>query len=61
MDDKKIKITKTTPGHAHTAFEGTCDKDVTVADIKAEFYHPVFGGRQAWVSGGKWRAIRHDD
>lgn len=58
---KRIRVTKTVPGYKHTRFEGTCDEGVTTDEIKKEFYHPLFGGRGATVTSGKWSAVRHDD
>lgn len=60
-DRKFIRVTKLTPGHAHTDYEGECGPDVTVDDIKNKFYHPYFGGRGAWVGNGRWKATSHDD
>ena len=59
--DKEIITTNSRPGYKHTMHEGTCGKDVTLRDIKNRIYHPMFGGRSAWVGNGKWRAIRHND
>jgi hypothetical protein len=59
--DKPIKITKIITGHKHTRYEGICGVNVTVEDIKKAIYHPRFGGRGAWVSNGKWGAVRHND
>lgn len=61
QDRKWIKVTKVTPGYAHTDYQGECGPDVTVDDIKKKFYHSYFGGRGASVSNGKWRATSHDD
>ena len=60
-DEKWIKVESRTPGYKHTVFTGTCGKDVTMEDIKNKFYHPYFGGRNAQVSNGTWRATSHDD
>ena len=59
--DNEIKTIKAVPRHKHTRFEGTCGEKVTVEDIKKAIYHPMFGGRDAWVSNGRWGAVRHDD
>ena len=61
LGEKEIRTTKTTPGHAHTAYEGICGSGVTVQDVQDKIYHPMFRGRGAAVSNGKWRAIRHTD
>lgn len=58
---KDIVVTKSNPGYAHHEFEGDCGPDVTEEDIKARFYHPHFGGRDAWVKNGKWGAVRYTD
>ena len=60
-EDKEIKVLKQTPGYKHTKYEGTCGPKVTKDDIEKRFYHPYFGGRDAWVLNGRWRAIRHND
>jgi hypothetical protein len=57
---KEIRVTKKTPGYAHTTLEGVCGVEVTVQDIRKEIYHPMFGGRGASVHDGKWIAIRYD-
>ena len=57
----EIRCTKVTPGYAHTEREGVCGRDVTVEDVKKMFYHSLFGGRDARVSNGQWRATTHDD
>ncbi len=59
--EKKINVEKIVLGHAHKQYEGNCSKNVTVEDIKKEFYHPNFGGRSAWVRNCRWGAIRHED
>lgn len=48
-------------GYAHTRLSGTCGPDVTVKDIQAKFYHPYFGGREAWVRNGHWGCVVHTD
>jgi hypothetical protein len=60
-EDHRITVTKRTPGHAHTRIEGTCGPKVTLDKIKATFFHPMFGGREASVFGGKFSVIRHTD
>jgi hypothetical protein len=58
---ERISITSCDRGYAHTRLQGSCSADVTVEEIKKEFYHEYFGGRDAWVSNGKWGCVRHDD
>lgn len=60
-EEKRIEVTGSHPGHAHTTLYGTCSSNVTVDDIKRKFYHSYFGGRDAWVRDGQWGAVRHDD
>ena len=60
-DEKWTKVTKSYPGYKHTQIYGECGKDVTVEDIKKQYYHPYFGGRNAWISDGKFGVIMHDD
>lgn len=50
---KRISITDSQRGYAHTQYYGTCGPDVTVEDIKKSIYHSYFGGRNAWVRDGK--------
>lgn len=58
---KKILVISRVSGYAHTRYSGTCPPDVTVEDIKSRFYDPCFGGRDAWVRGGEWGCVRHND
>lgn len=58
---KWIEVGLATPGYHHTVYEGICGKDVTVEDIKKKFYHTHFGGRDAYVNNGRWRAVCHND
>lgn len=60
-EEKRIEVTGSERGHAHTKLYGVCTANVTVDDIKAKFYHPYFGGRDAWVHDRQWGVIRHDD
>lgn len=59
--EKRITVVNSTRGYAHTRLSGTCGSAVTVEDIRKRFYHPYFGGRDAWVRDGQWGAICHDD
>lgn len=61
LGPKDIRVTDVTPGHAHTVRKGICGCDVTVEDIKAEFYHSLFGGRDAYVHDGAFQVTTHDD
>lgn len=45
----------------HTIVRGRCGDEVTAADIRERFYHPVFGGREALVLGGWFSVIVHTD
>jgi len=54
-------VTRSTPGYAHTKIEGTYTGDATEKDVKAKFYSPYFGGREARAWGGKFSCVRHDD
>lgn len=56
---KVIEVTKQEPGHHHVKYWGRCSADVTVQDIKDQFYHPYLGGRDARVENGTFFAIRH--
>lgn len=56
-----IQVVDIRRGYGHAEYSGTCGPDVTVADIKKRFYDPMFGGRGAWCSNGRWGAIEHTD
>lgn len=58
--EKRIEVTKATPGYAHTRFDGTYTGPVTRADIQEKFRSP-FGGRWGSFGGGSFSYIRHDD
>lgn len=61
IGDDEIRVTKVTPGYGHTRYEGLCGPSVTVHDIKNRFYHPMFGGRDASVQNGRFKAVCHND
>lgn len=48
-------------GYAHVQIQGRCPRDKTVEDVQKRFYHPYFGGRDAWVKDGKFGVIVHTD
>lgn len=54
-------ILHSSPGYAHTRVSGTYTGDATIEDVGKKFYHPYFGGRDAWCSNGEWGCIIHDD
>lgn len=60
-DPKSITVVTVQHGYNHTVYGGICGPEVTLDDIKERFYHPHFGGRQAWVEDGNWGATCHDD
>ena len=57
----RIVVTGRVPGYAHERLHGTCAPDVTVEEIMRTFYHEYFGGRDAWVSAGRWGCVVHTD
>lgn len=58
---KVMTVTHRIPGYAHVTIQGVCSPDVTVEDVKAEFYHWYFEGREAWVRDGRFGCVVHTD
>jgi hypothetical protein len=58
---QQMVVTQRVAGHHHVTVSGVCSPDVTVEDVKKRFYHSYFGGRGAWVSGGKFGCTIHLD
>lgn len=58
---KQMSVTNRGHGYATTTISGVCSPDVTVEDVKARFYHWYFGGRDAWVSDGRFGCVIHTD
>lgn len=58
---KQMSVTSRSHGYNNTSIQGVCSPDVTVEDVKKRFYHDYFGGRGAWVSGGKFGCTIHID
>lgn len=63
---KRIMVERVEVGYAHTRLQGSCAPDVTAKEIQEKFYHPEWGGRDAWVgTDGEgntvWGCVRHDD
>jgi hypothetical protein len=48
-------------GHNWVYRVGTYTGDATVEDVKDRFYHPTFGGRDAFCEDGKWSAVEQID
>jgi len=60
-NDERMKVTSRSQGYHHVVIVGECDADVTVEDVRRRFYHPQFGGRDAWVTGGRFGCTVHTD
>ena len=54
-------VTDQSHGYNNTTVQGTCPGDATVEEVKARFYHDYFGGRDAWVSDGRFGCTIHTD
>lgn len=62
LEPDEIRVTEKVPSYAQTRFKGVCGSAITREDVEKKIYHPVFGGRGAYVAlNGTWQAIRHDD
>lgn len=48
-------------GYAHVTLYGTYTGPASVKDVEQRFYHPYFGGREAWVKDGQWGCVVHTD
>lgn len=48
-------------GYAHVKLEGTYTGPATARDVERQFYHPLFGGREAWAYDGRWGCVVHTD
>ena len=59
LDPKFIHVDTVEHGYNHTRYGGRCGPEVTIDDIKARYYHPYTGGRDAWVKDGRWGAVEH--
>lgn len=57
----RFTITDRQPGYAHVRIQGTCAADATVEEVRKAFYHDYFGGRDAWVSDGRFGVVVHTD
>ena len=56
-----FRVTSSVRGHAHVEHTGTYTGAATSDLVAKTYYHPVFGGRRAWASGGRWGCIVHVD
>lgn len=56
-----FRIDFTVYGHAHVRHEGSYTGPATVEDVRREFFHPLFGGRDEWCADGRWGCIVHTD
>jgi len=59
--EKRMDVEIREAGYAQVTLYGSCDADVTVEDVKERFYHPYFGGRDAWVKDGRFGVVCHTD
>lgn len=48
-------------GYAHETLTGTYTGKATADDVCKKFYHPFFGGREAWARDGKFSVVVHTD
>ena len=54
-------VTSSIQGYAHVEHTGTYTGVATAELVRKTHYHPVFGGRRAWASGGRWGCVVHLD
>lgn len=54
-------VDSVTYGHAHKRIEGSYTGPATTDLVRAEFYHFLFGGRDAWVRDGRFGCVIHTD
>ena len=59
LDPTFIHVDSVEHRYNNTKYGGSCGAGVTVEDIKARYYHPYTGGRDAWVKDGRWGAVEH--
>lgn len=59
MNEKILKVENVTHGYNHDRIIGSCPDGTTVEDVKEQFYHPFFGGRDAWVRGTRFGCVVH--
>lgn len=59
--EKVMEVTHRSPGYAQVTIQGTCSPDVTVDDVKKQFYHWYFEGRDAWVRDGRFGCVVYTD
>ena len=54
-------VTSSIHGHANVEHAGIYTGTATSELVAKTYYHPFFGGRQAWAVGGRWGCVVHLD
>ena len=49
------------PGYKNSRISGTYIGSATVEDVKKQFFHSYFGGREAWIKDGRFGCVVHLD